>query len=60
MDTQSADNFLIKDYDFFQKGFELWASHFMTVFYLWTGVLVAPVTVVAVFLNFRVAKFIHR
>jgi hypothetical protein len=38
------DQFLISDYEFFQKGFELWANHFMGVFYMWTGVVVVPTT----------------
>ncbi len=40
--NKSADNFLISDYAYFQKAFELWANHFMGVFYLWAGVIVVP------------------
>jgi len=43
-DSAGRDDFLISDFEFFQKGFELWAKHFMGVFYLWTGVVIIPTT----------------
>ena len=43
-EPQTGDDFLISDYEYFQKAFELWANHFMGVFYLWTGVIVVPAT----------------
>ena len=43
-EAQRNDDFLISDYEFFQKGFELWANHFMGVFYLWTGTVIVPTT----------------
>jgi hypothetical protein len=35
---------LMTEYGFFQKAFELQFSHFMGVFYLWTGLIGLPVT----------------
>jgi len=40
--AQRAEDFLISDYEYFQKGFELWANHFMGVFYLWAGAVIIP------------------
>ena len=40
----ASETFLVSDYEYFQKGFELWANHFMGVFYLWAGTVIIPTT----------------
>jgi len=54
--TQSSDDFLISDYECFQKAFEIWANHFMGVFYLWAGVIVVPASAVTILSQLGVTK----
>lgn len=42
--SNTKDAFLISEYEFLQKAYEVQFNHFMGVFYFWVAVITAPIT----------------